>query len=215
MNLRKTRLPVGLAVLVVLISLALVGVVYAHWTDQLQVTGTVNTGTLSAEWLGAGCFEFYPWRGTFPSYPFYYGEVEGKNVGSFSASVDPLDPSILNFTLTNAYPSYAVDCEVHYKNSGTIPWIMRGNTIEAVTSNLTGCVLTGIQDKKLKCDQLTVIFNDGIGSQVHPNEGGASSLIVHVEQPAAMGATYQFRVRMCMSNWNESMTGDACLNYVP
>lgn len=189
--------------------------IYAHWTDQLQVTGTVQTGTLRAQWQGAGCFEFYPWRGTFPSYPFYYGEVEGKDVGGFSVSVDPLDSSILNFTLTNAYPSYAVDCEVHYFNSGTIPWIMRGNTIEKVSDNLTNCTLIGTQKKTYKCDQLTVIFADGIGTQTEPGDEGASSLIVHIEQPAAMGATYQFRVRMCMSNWNESMTGDACLNYVP
>ena len=94
-----------------------------------------------------------------------------------------------------------MDCEVHFINPGTIPWIVRGTTIKAISGNLDHCTLSGNQTKTLRCDELTVVYADGIGAQVDPGDGGASSLPVHVEQLAEPGSKYDFEVRECVAQW--------------
>jgi hypothetical protein len=101
---------------------------------------------------------------------------------------------------------------------GTIPVILRGTTIVPTSNNLTNCTLivgpTG-QAKTLKCDQLTVKYTDGIGVQLHPGDEEASSLTVHVEQPADQNATYTFDVLECMAQWNEAATAEQCFAAAP
>jgi hypothetical protein len=196
--------------LLLLLGLAGVGVGYGLWSKSLLILGTVDTGWVDARWTLATCSEFYPWP-----VGGHAGEVEGKDVGSTSAEIDAEDPSILHITVTNGYPSYAVDCQVHFTNSGTIPVFMRGTTIIPVSANLTNCTLTGNQAKTLSCDQLTVKFVDNIGSQFDPGDELASSLTLHVEQPADELATYEFEVQVCMAQWNEPATAAECFAAAP
>jgi hypothetical protein len=166
----------------------------------------VETGRLHARWDAAICSEFHDWPG-----PEGFGEVDGKDVGSTTATVDPDDNNLLHLMIENGYPSYSVDCEVEYVNDGTIPWVIRGTTIVSLSPNLHNCVLTGNQTKTLSCQELTVVLVDGVGSQIDPGDGVASSVRVHVEQPAEQNAEYNFAIQICVAQWNEAATFNECV----
>jgi len=205
----KRSPPILMLAAVLLLGLATIGVGYGLWSQTLTINGTVHTGSVDARWAFVTCAEFYPWpNGGNP------GEVEGKDVGSTMAWIDPVDDHILHVTVNNAYPSYAANCEVHFQVDGTIPVILRGTTI-AEGENLTDCVLSGEQVKTLTCRQMTIEFWDGIGTQIRPGDGGSSSLRFHVEQAAAENTTYEFEVGVCFAQWNEAATAADCIAASP
>jgi hypothetical protein len=211
MKLPERAPPLGLVAVLLLIALASLGVVYGLWSKTLTIEGTVNTGRLHARWDGVICSEFHDW----PWPPEGTGEVLGKDVGSTDAYIDPNDNNTMHLVIENGYPSYSVDCEVEYVNDGTIPWIIRGTTILPLSPNLHNCVLTGNQTKTLTCDELTVILVDGVGSQIDPGDGVASSVRVHVEQPAEQNAEYLFAIQICVGQWNEPVTFGQCVAAAP
>lgn len=188
------------------LGLAALGVGYGLWSKTLTVDGVVHTGDLNADWVLTSCGELHGWPG-----PLSPGEYLGKDVGSVSATIDQQDPQILHFSVENGYPSYVADCEVEYTNTGTIPVNVVATTI-VPGAGLTNCTLTGNQTKTLTCDQLTVVFVDGIGAQVDPHDTMASSLRIHVEQPAKERSTYEFDVLVCLAQWNESPTAQECFD---
>jgi len=214
MKLKGRAPPLGMLALCLLLTLATIGVVFGLWSKTLRIEGTVQTGRLHARWDVAICSEFHPWPLSLQTY--VAGEVLGKDVGHTTVGVDPNDNNALNLVIENGYPSYAIDCEVEYVNDGTIPWIIRGFDIMAVSANLHNCTLTGTTNAKtLKCDELTVVFVDGVGSQIDPGDLVASSLRVHIEQPAAQGTEYQFKLRICVAQWNELATFAQCVAAAP
>lgn len=211
MRVAGRKAPIGAVALTLLVALASLGVAYGLWSKTLSVEGTVETGRLHARWDGAICIEFFDW----PWPPEGTGEVEGKDVGETTVFIDPNDNNLLHLIIENGYPSYAVDCEVEYVNDGTVPWIIRGTTIEPTSANLTNCTLSGNQTKTLECDQLTVVLVDGIGAQVDPGDGVASSVRVHIEQEAEENTQYLFEIKICVAQWNEPATFDECVAASP
>ncbi len=187
-----------------IVGLAALGLGYGLWSKTLTVDGVVHTGNLDADWVLTACSELHGWPG-----PLQPGEYLGKDVGSVTATIDATDPQILHFTVENGYPSYVADCEVEYENTGAIPVNVVATTI-VPGAGLTNCTLTGNQTKTLSCDQLTVVFVDGIGAQLDPEDQLASSLRIHVEQPAKERSTYEFDVLVCLAQWNESPTPEQC-----
>jgi len=207
----ERAVPFGMLAVLLLLALASLGVVYALWTKTLTIEGLVGTGRLHARWDGAICSEFHDW----PWPPEGNGEVLGKDVGSTTVSTDPNDNNLLHLVIDNGYPSYSVDCEVEYVNDGTIPWVIRGTTIVPLSPNLHNCALTGNQTKVLSCLELTVVLVDGIGSQIDPGDGVASSVRIHVEQQAAQNAEYDFAIQICVAQWNEAATFNQCVAAAP
>jgi hypothetical protein len=171
--------------------------------------GTVETGRVDAKWLTAFCQEFHTWP-DLPESIEGYGEAEGKLVGETTFNVDEVDDQVLHITLSNVYPSYAVDCSVKFRVEGTIPVYGRGTSIEEVSDNLHNCELEGDFTKILTCDELTVIFTDNIGSQIHPGVMGIGDLLIHVEQPAEQNTIYEFDVSICLAQWNEVANSAEC-----
>lgn len=198
------------ATVVLILAAATLGLGSAHWTWLLTDTGMVETGNFGGSWTWASCAEFHTWPDPPMVFPQDFGEAGGLDVGSTTAYADLSNPRIMHMTVDNAYPSYAVDCQVHFWNSGTIPWIIRGTEIVPVGTNLHNCVMTGNQVKTLNCDEMTVIYADGIGSQIDPGDGAAGSVTLHVEQLADPESTYDFEVHICVSNWNEPLTSADC-----
>jgi hypothetical protein len=194
-------------------ALGSLGAGFGLWSKTLTLDGTVKTGRVDGQWLFGGCFEFNSWP-DFPTSGSDYGEAEGKEVGSWSVFPDPSDDHDLLFTIVNAYPSYAADCEVHFRNNGTIPVYIRGFNI-VPGSNLTDCELTDGNPIKLECDELIVWYFDGLGYQMDPGTAKVGSLVVHVEQLAEPLATYEFGVQVCMAQWNEGATAEECFAAAP
>jgi hypothetical protein len=209
----STGPPPAALILILLLALGSLGVGFGLWSKTLTIEGSVHTGEVDARWTGASCTEFHTWP-DLPSSPADQGELLGKDVGDWDISVDPQDDQILHFTIWNGYPSYAVDCQVHFEVEGTIPVIVRGTAIWP-GPELTNCTLSGSNNKTLVCDQLTVIFTDNLGSQLHPGDEAASSLTVHVEQPAQENDLYTFDVGVCMAQWNEGATAAECFAAAP
>ena len=198
MNLRSSGRKVTALVLLLLVSLAVVGVAYAMWDKTLTIEGTVNTGDVDAEWTFVSSGD--PPGAIDPGYD--------KDVGELTCEIDGTDPQILHFTVNNGYPSYTADCEVEFNNTGTIPWIVEAISI-IPGMELTGCVLVGPNpagSQELQCDQLTITYIDALCTQVDPGDpfGLASSIRIHVEQPAEENWAYTFDVEVLLVQWNES-----------
>lgn len=200
-------------IIVLLLALTAMGVGYGLWAKTLTIEGAVHTGEVDARWSAASCLEFHTWP-DLPTSEEDYGEAGGKDVGSWTTEIDPEDDQVLRFAIENGYPSYAVDCEVRFQVEGTIPVVVRGTRV-LPGANLTGCTLTGEDPKTLACDQLTVVFEDSLGEQLHPGEEAASRLIVHVEQGAGQDVSYEFEVLVCMAQWNEEATEAGCFDAAP
>lgn len=212
--MKKPRFPVMLVALLLMLSLTVLGIGYGLWSKVLIIEGTVETGRVDAKWEAVICREFYTWP-DMPQSSNDFGEFEGKDVGNTFAQIDLDDDQILHITVFNGYPSYAVDCQVHFMNDGTIPVKVRGFNIVPTSPNLTNCTLSGGSTVKLACDQLTVVFFDGLGSQVDPEDMSSSSVMLHVEQPAEQLDTYTFDVQVCLGQWNEDATLEECLIAAP
>lgn len=197
-----------MAAVVLLIGFATMGMGYGLWSKLLTIETTVHTGSVDGQWVFASCDEFYTWP-DLPR-PHQLTEFLGKDVGSFELD---WEGDRLFLTLHNTYPSYAVICDVKFEVEGTIPVILRGVHIGPESENLGPCELFKTEDEqnvRLECPQLTVIYIDGVGSQVHPGTLVSGDLLVHVEQPAAQGATYEFEVGVCFAQWNEPASSELC-----
>jgi len=234
---RKRALPIGAVVVTLLMMLAGIGIVSGLWSKNLVVEGTVETGDLQVDWsfntVGTGddiCTAFNP---LFPDCGV------PKDVGKFFCKVDEGDNQILHFEVENAYPSYEADCQYHYENTGSIPWIVRGAEV-IPGPNITGCGTDIDGDPRvivILCDQIKIGWFDNIGTQVDPGNEVAGSLKIHLEQPAAQSdctaqsthvpivpsvivhtidcdadtlVTYDFDVFVCVAQWNEAATYDEC-----
>lgn len=199
MNVRKRKLPLGVAAVLLVLALTTIGVAFGLWSKVMTIDGTVNTGNLQVDWSYASSGD-----------PF--GAVDTgytKDVGRLDCEIDT-DPQILRFTVHNGYPSYTADCQVEYTNTGSIPVNVIGFAIVPGVG-LTNCVLDDIQGDTLSCDQLTIIFVDNEGQQMDPGWKFASSVRIHVEQPAEQEAIYDFDVVLCAAQWNEAVDYAACV----
>jgi hypothetical protein len=198
--------PAGLMAAGLLALLAIAGIAYGLWSKVLIIDGTVETGDLRVDWDFETCSELHGWPGP----GFDDGEYLGKDVGRVTARIDPEDNQVINFQVENSYPSYVADCEVEWANTGTIPVNVSGFAI-IPGDGLTNCTQAGNNRRTMSCDELTVIFVGSSGLHVDPGDGAASSLRIHVEQPAVQGAEYAFGVAVCAAQWNEAATFGECM----
>ncbi len=194
---RSTHWLMGTAALILLATLGGMGLAYGFWTDQLQVSGVVQTGNLDASWTGYSCTETEP---------------EGQDIGSTVVTIDSADHSTIHFNIVNGYPGYSVKCTFDFLNTGTLPWVVNGNGISA--GNLTGCTVTGSPTtgtKSIACNELTVTFKDNVHGEFVPQDGSSSQMVVQVNDGALELTDYQFSVHSCLSQWNHPMDYASCL----
>jgi len=186
--LKRKRVPIGVLAVGLLMILASIGIVNGLWSKNLVIHGVVETGDLNVDWTTASSGDNF---GPDECTDFGGFDCDGlvpKDVGSLDCFIDNVDAQILHFEISNGYPSYEADCEVHLTNTGSIPFVIRGFTIDASNSSppLTNCVVSGTaQSQIVLCDQLKIGYIDGVGLQIDPGGETASSVIVHVEQAAA------------------------------
>jgi len=193
---RRWRKVLLLVALLLLLALGTAGMVYGAWAQTLVVSGTAGTGTLSARWLGGGCY--------------VDTDPLGHGLTGTTLQVNPADRTHAVFALHEGYPGYGVECSLRYINDGTIPWTVRGHTILA-GSSLTGCTLSGTQTKTLACNEMTVMWWDGIGSEVQPTGTMGSVLGVSITSGSAPSSSYGFTVKHCVAQSNIYLTESQCL----
>lgn len=192
MFLRTRRAQVTALVFALVVALAGLGLGYGLWSKVLTVNATVETGDVDAEWTSCLCNDL----GLDPDQE---GGTKDKDVGSTTCSIDEGDPQILHFLVQNGYPSYFVDCQVEFTNTGTIPVIIED-------WRMVNLDFTPASAKDANDGPVWVHFVDGVGAQVDPGVEQGSSLKIHVEQMAEELAEYNFDIEVCLRQWNEDGT---------
>jgi hypothetical protein len=116
--------------LIIAIALSAFGFVYAHWSDLVTITGTVDMGsvTLAFDYVEPPlCAEYYLDPDTGILEP---GEWEGKEVGSITCRYEDYVQDVhtlkegwktLIIEVDNAYPQYIVHTTFKLHNIGTVP----------------------------------------------------------------------------------------------
>lgn len=169
---------IGLISLALVLALGLGGVGYATWADVLTITGTVNTGTVSAVLSTGAC-----------------SDDEVKDVSSISCVLT--DPKTLTVTVTNAYPSITYTCEFDVHNTGTVPVILK-----PVVINLAG-VPAGATITVLKDDG-----NPLEGTQIEQFGGDPDTIYgkitVHINNTVDQGGSFSFSVTIDATQYNEA-----------
>lgn len=208
----KKSLPMGMIAIVMIISLAFMSLAYAHWTDQLQVDGTVTTGSLDAKFdsISDNDNGLDPWMGTLPQDP--------KNVGDCMGTIST-DGDTATVTILNAYPSYSCEVTLTVKNTGTVPWKFIGFT-KTVTPPATESDLDLDWIGNVKIYNGTTLVDQFsasamCGKQVDPTWTVVGTASVHVNQSAVQNGTYTGTLTFGVVNWNEWESSQCVSPYIP
>jgi hypothetical protein len=163
-----------------ILSLAITGVAFAHWTDTLYINGTVNTGTFDAELsVGEG----------------YDSEPPCKDVSSISGTLSD-DKNTITVTVSNAYPciDYYLPIDLHCV--GSVPLIIQ--SIEYNRGNLPeNTTLEIIPDPAHPSENVI-----RVGTQLHQCQTAYGLLHLHLDEDAAENTTYTFSVTINVVQWN-------------
>lgn len=98
---------IGMISLALVIALAGLGVVFAHWTETLTTEANVSTGELKLELTDPDCEDNYPW-----------GDLISCEKDESASSNDS---QTFTITIVDAYPGYWGKCTFNIENTGTIP----------------------------------------------------------------------------------------------
>lgn len=219
----------GILFMVLVIALAGLGAAFAAWTDEIVITGTVNTGSVDivieqvsgtdvykdldsdqmvvcryfVDATGAKVYHPVP----FLDPPGDAGPPQPTNdllVASASATISAGDT--LEFTFDNIFPclDFAIDAKFHYV--GTVPAKINKITVEA------------IDDPDGILDDLDISFFGymwdpenhvvgapvDIGSQIHEDQWIWAGIVVHVPQDQAlMGKSASGTIKIELVQWNK------------
>lgn len=231
--MNKFAKPQAVLLSVSMVTLALAGVLYGHWTDTLEAHAVVDTGEIDAEWSTVRCGESLN-----PNFQVFVGPGGGdstatppdfeapdewafdvddestlgtpfwvwetnKNVAYRAAPVFNADRTEVELTWFNTYPSFTEDCEMEFENTGTMPIGVPYLVI------MPGEGTTLASDIFANDGEIWVDWSGGTppNPQIDPGEGETASLKLHVEQIAQQDRTgdgaYTFWVQVCYHNWNE------------
>ena len=182
------KTPITALIMLMLVMLSMVGIGHGLWSEELDIQGVVETGSLDVDWSFVGCFD-----------------IEDKDVGAIAGFIEPGDSSILSFQIVNGYPGYLADCEVEYTYSGSVP--ARVEAIRFVPGDFTGCVVdqsATVGSFVATCDEVTVTWANNLCANLVEGDFLGSSLRVEVEQGAAQNATYGFGVEVQVNQFNSS-----------
>lgn len=194
-------LPIHLAVI---IALAATGVAYAHWSQTLQIQGTILTGELDWEFTMVTCLDTsgndYHCRDGFAGPPPYFW-MGDKDVGSTSCEVT--DSHTVTVTLNNVYPCYFNSVTLYVDAAGTIPItfekvIIDGNEITSEPAPVIKLDLNGDD-----LDDIEILWKNTLGTQREPGESfPAMSFWLHVLQDAPRGTALSFTIELVGIQWN-------------
>jgi hypothetical protein len=186
--------------ILLVLALVLTGFAYAHWEKIITINGTVNTGTLCAEFVPTVTKTDYGNDWTCDKGFINVRQLD-KDVGSSSATIVASDK--IEIVLTNVYPSYYEHISFWVHNCGSIPW-----EIQKVIFNPGGIEIQkpGYLTLDLNGDgkaDVEIYWGDGFGTQTEPCEKLNISFEIHVLDNAPLDETLTFTAGIVVVNWNE------------
>jgi hypothetical protein len=217
----------GVVSLAVVMMLAMLGVGYTLWAKSLYIQGTVNTGTVNAEFVDAFTDDDnvvdnpdkdsgdigrcpLPLVDGGPSPTSCDPADSGrdpkpryeKDVAVCRAAIDPDDNQSAEVTLINAYPSYYCTAWFDIHNSGTIPVKVRavmidGMAVEPCQTNAFDLDDDGLADVEIHVTDIELC------QQIEPSEVIQLDLDIHVLQEAPQGESLEFEAAVELGQYNE------------
>src|SRR4051812_37491450 len=117
---------VSVLVMVAVIATAIMGAAYSLWFENLQATATITTGSLDAGLICAPPVdnENVSWPSppsTLLPFKFYPKAKPLKDVATAPVG-SGLSPYEWDISVSNTYPGYMIDCELHMQNTASVPW---------------------------------------------------------------------------------------------
>ena len=164
----------------VMIALMVAGFAYATWTQDLYISGTVETGDLDAHMVAGDSWD---------------SEPDLKDYSDIYCYVEEGEPYTLIVVVENAYPCIDYYQEFGIENTGTIP--LNITSISEPTGNFTdvGTVEVGtFVDGKWTLVELPI--------QVEPGDTAWLILHVHLTNEAEEVSTYVFKITVTVAQWN-------------
>jgi len=191
----------------VIFSLLVSGLAYAHWEKIVTINGTVQTGILCAS-FSEPLFQKDIGNDWTIAENMDYKTIHqlGKDVGSCSIVINPDNDEVLEVRLDNVYPSYFTEFDFGLYNCGTIPW-----RIQEVIFNPGGIVLTHSGNLRLDLtgdnkDDVQVHWGNSFGDQIDSGNSADLSFGVHVlENMPQDQRGLTFTVQIVVWNWNENL----------
>jgi len=170
----------GLLCLAVVLAMGSLGVGYAMWSDTVTITGPVTTGEVDVCVRDIAANEAIPGN---PDPQCGIGEnPERKDVGWVSYEI--IDCDEVRVTVHNAYPYYSALAHLTVCNTGSVP-------------------VRWQQPMIVDYDPTVMTVNAWDGTQIEPGECNDFTFEVCILQPAEMGETYSFTIRILYVQWNE------------
>ena len=237
--MKRVHKQFAIVAMAVVLGTALIGSAYTLWFEDLELHADVTTGELDG-WIicGTGVVDNdgFDINGDWlsdPGFPlaniFGYPHADPlKDVGQVTKAENDGDHTYL-IEIVNAYPGYAVDCELELRNQngGTIPWhvetleimvrktLPNGDVIElvgpVVCDPFPGDCVWGTEPFEPpptafdpNSSQISVVVPNFQGCQVHPGDEVDGSLIIGVNQAAMEGSKYEIWIKFQINQWNES-----------
>ena len=217
------RKPFALLGLGVLGALTLMALANALWFQVLTINANVTTSELKVGWQGFVCGDNQP-GGSFVGIGWPH---QTKLVASFTPpQLDPggtFFPDPAEITVTNAYPGYAVDCEVEFGNLGKVPVHLERIviTVDDPSTPQNPDFVTVCQSNSCKSFangpdlyDLSALTPDDpiyaelvgipVGCQFHQGDTDGGSFKFGVRQPAKEHTTYTIKLKLQFNQWNES-----------
>jgi hypothetical protein len=187
---------VAVLLLAVVICLTGLAVGYGHWSETLQINGTVTTLP------GGVCVEFTQFINLDPPGTNDW-TVDGpvadlttnwtqlwKDVGTTEVELQDIDPDWCGaeravITITNAYPCYATKVTLVIGNTGDVPVQIIDVTITPVNFTL--------YDPLAEIGEIDMVLWNWEGDILYPGQGESGTLDLHVMQEGVeQGTTYVF-----------------------
>jgi len=194
----------GTIFLAVTLALALTGAGFAHWSDTVQIEGTVHMGsaTLAFDFVEpAVCDEYYRDPDTGALVP---GEWLGKEVGDCDAWFDDLIEDVhsgkkgykkLWIVVTNAYPQYIVHTTFKLHNIGTVPLVIMEYIITGEKRDSTGAVIYNLLWYDPDGNWIGELWEDVNGNGV-VDTGGPDLKVINLEITDAL----PYQIDPCNTN---------------
>jgi len=208
------------------------------WTNDDGVGGSEGTiqGSHGCDQSAAATVEPFGDDGADPhgSFDFPYSEpfVE-KDVGECTLEIDPdevnggedFGDQVAAVTIVNAYPSYECTITLWLSNTGSIPFNITGSVLSDVSDLpielLNGACEFDLEDpqvdpgneKQLECTVHVLQEaeqNVCSGTTTYPGAPDGTSLPTVDHNCTSTSVQYDFDIKVCVAQWNESATYGEC-----
>ena len=209
---KKAALPIFVGLL--LVTMMVGAVSYAHWYETVRIDGVVTMGELCVKYAGGVSWKDHGNDWTIPSLQGGLTAVQiNKDIATATVTYEDLVADENDYVdsvtihIDNAYPCYYEHISFEVYNCGTIPWAIW--YVELYVPDWEQTYY--LQDFWTLVDldedgdaDMELDWGDNFGDQVDPGEDVDISLEIHFLNGLEQNVDdLEFKLRIVVINWNE------------